>query len=242
MGMELQNQTAVVTGAGRGIGRAVALRLARAGATVVCAARTESQLKTVADRIRADGGAALIHPTDISDERSVDRLFSFVEAQTGGLDILVNNAGIGVFGPLADCATADFDRVMAVNARGTFLCCRSAVRLMRRRSRGAIITISSVVGFKGYANQAAYTASKHAIMGLTKSLAREEQQHGIRVAALLPGGVDTNLAGDARPDLDRSVLMAPDDVAQAVMYLLSVPERAAVDEIYIRRGSSTPFG
>jgi 3-oxoacyl-[acyl-carrier protein] reductase len=107
--------------------------------------------------------------------------------------------------------------------------------------RGHIINISSVVGWKGYAEQSAYSASKHGIMGLTKSLAREEQEHGIRVSAILPGGVDTELIREARPDLDPQQLMSPDDVADAVAYLLSVSSRAGVDEIHLRRRNSTPF-
>jgi 3-oxoacyl-[acyl-carrier protein] reductase len=106
---------------------------------------------------------------------------------------------------------------------------------------GAIINISSVVGFKGYPNQAAYTASKHGVVGLTKSLAAEAQEHDIRVSVILPGGVDTHLVGDARPDLDRSVLMQPEDIAQTVLYLLSLSDRAHVDQIYIRRRTSKPF-
>jgi len=153
----------------------------------------------------------------------------------------VNNAGIGLFGKVADFAAADLDRVMAVNLRGTFLCCREAMKLMIPQRSGYIINISSVVGIKGYPNQSAYTASKHAVMGLTKSLAVEAQPHGIRVSAVLPGGVDTEMVQASRPDLDRSVLLQPDDIAQTVMFLLSLPERAAIDEIYIRRRASQPF-
>jgi 3-oxoacyl-[acyl-carrier protein] reductase len=106
---------------------------------------------------------------------------------------------------------------------------------------GYIINVASVVGFKGYVNQAAYTATKHGVMGLTKVLSAEAQPHGIRTSAILPGGVDTDMVGDARPDLDRSVLLQPSDIAQTVMYLLSLSERAAIDQIYIRRRNSTPF-
>jgi 3-oxoacyl-[acyl-carrier protein] reductase len=115
------------------------------------------------------------------------------------------------------------------------------MRLMAPARRGYIINISSVVGVKGYANQAAYAASKHAVMGITKSLAAEAQPHGIRVSAILPGGVDTSLMEALRPDLDKALLMKPDDIADAVMFLLSLSDSAAVDEIYIRRRSSAPF-
>ncbi len=237
----LEGQTALVTGAGRGIGKAVALALAEAGARVIVTARTEAELQAVAQTITSAGGSALVKTSDISDERSVADLFAFVTARAGALDILINNAGIGLFGPLAEFDAADFDRVIAVNVRGAFLCCKAAVNLMKRKQRGYIITIASVVGFKGYPGQSAYTASKHGVMGLTKSLAREVHTDSIRVSAILPGGVDTGMVGDARPDLDTSMLMKPDDIAQAVMYLLSLSDRAAVDEIYIRRSASAPF-
>ena len=113
--------------------------------------------------------------------------------------------------------------------------------MMTLRKSGYIINISSVVGLKGYPNQAAYTASKHGVVGLTKSLAVEAQEHGVRVSAILPGGVDTDLVGRARPDLDRSVLMQPEDIAQAVLFLLSLSDRCAIDQIYIRRRTSNPF-
>jgi 3-oxoacyl-[acyl-carrier protein] reductase len=236
--VELSNQTAIITGAGRGIGKAIALALASCGARVVLASRTEKELRDVALAITDLGGEAIVAPTDISDEASVAGLFLQVGKR---LHILVNNAGVGSFGPLAEFSTQDFDRIMAVNVRGTFLCCREALRLMLPHRSGAIINISSVVGFKGYPNQAAYTASKHAIMGLTKSLAAEVSTQGIRVSAILPGGVDTDMVAQSRPDLDRSVLMSPYDVADAVLYLLSLSPQAAVDQIYIRRRSSAPF-
>jgi 3-oxoacyl-[acyl-carrier protein] reductase len=106
---------------------------------------------------------------------------------------------------------------------------------------GYIINISSVVGFKGYENQSAYTATKHAVVGMTKTLTLEAQKYNIRASVIHPGGVDTDLAGEARPDLDRSILMQPEDIAQTVLFLLSLSDRAAVDEIYIRRRGSSPF-
>jgi len=236
--VDLREQVAVVTGAGRGIGRAIALALARAGAQVVLAARTVSQIETVAAEIVGAGGRALAVPADISAERDVVALFATVRDR---LDVLINNAGVGSFGPLDRFPSAEFDRIVGVNLRGTFLCCREAMKLMGPRRAGWIINVSSVLGIKGYPNKAAYTASKHGIVGLTKSLAVEAQPHGIRVSVILPGGVETGMAADARPDLDRSVLLQPEDVAQSVLYLLSLSDRAAVDEIYIRRRSSAPF-
>ncbi len=239
--MNLDNQTALVTGAGRGIGRAIALALAGRGARVFLTARTHDQLSAVESEIKAHGGQARAVVADVAIEGDVAGLFQKIRDEAGQLDILVNNAGIGTFGPLADMETADFDRVIAVNLRGTFLCSKHALRLMRPVKRGTVINIASVVGFKGYPNQGAYTASKHGIMGLTKTLAVEAQEHGIRVSAVLPGGVDTDLIGDARPDIDRSTLLQSEDIADTVLFLLSLPPRAAIDEIYIRRSASKPF-
>jgi len=239
--LDLSSQVAVVTGAGRGIGRAVARALAAAGAEVVCVARTVAEIQAVADEIADAGGQALALETDLADEASVRALFAAVRERCGRLDVLVNNAGVGRYGPVAEFPVEDLDQVIAVNLRGTFLCCQEAMRMMVPAGRGYIINVSSVVGFKGYPNQAAYTATKHGVMGLTKSLAVEAQPHGIRASAILPGGVDTDLVRQARPDLDRSVLMQPEDVAQAVMFLLSLSDRAAVDQVYIRRRASKPF-
>ncbi len=237
----MKGQVGIVTGAGRGIGRAIALALAGRGAHVIPAARTVEQIDSLAEQITAEGGLATPVPTDITDEPSVLGLFEEVRRDLGKLDVLVNNAGLGIYGEVMDFDVEDFDRVMAVNLRGTFLCSREAMRMMTLRKSGYIINISSVVGLKGYPNQAAYTASKHGVVGLTKSLAVEAQEHGVRVSAILPGGVDTDLVGRARPDLDRSVLMQPEDIAQAVLFLLSLSDRCAIDQIYIRRRTSSPF-
>lgn len=241
MDADLRDDVALVTGAGRGIGRAIALALARQGAHVVAAARSADQIGSVAKEIIAGGGAATAIPVDIADERSVAALFQDVRERLGRLDVLVNNAGLGLYGPVRDFPVEEFDRVTAVNLRGTFLCCQQAMRLMVPRRAGYIINISSVVGFKGYPNQAAYTASKHGVMGLTKSLAVEAQESGIRVSAILPGGVDTEMAGQARPDLDRSILIQPEDIARTVLYLLSLSGRAHVDQICVRRRTGKPF-
>jgi 3-oxoacyl-[acyl-carrier protein] reductase len=239
--VDLGGQTALVTGAGRGIGRAIAKALASKGARVFLAARTVSQLESAAEEIRCSGAAAVPVPTDLSDERDIRSLFDRIGNEAGRLDILINNAGVGIYGPVVDFASADFDAVMRVNTKAAFLCCQQALRLMIPKKSGTIINISSVVGFKGYPNQAAYTASKHALLGLTKSLAVEAQEHGIRVSAILPGGVDTEMVAKARPDLDPKILLEPEDIAHTVLFLLSLSDRAAIDQIYIRRRSSKPF-
>jgi len=239
---DLKGQVAVVTGAGRGIGRTVARALGACGDHVVAAARTVAEIEAVAADIRAAGGEATAMRVDLTDESSVVALFGQIRDRFGGrLDLLVNNAGLGLYGPLATYSAADFDRVLSVNLRGTFLCCREAMQLMMPRRQGYIVNVSSVMGIRAYADQAAYAASKHGVMGLTKALAVEAQPYGIRTSAILPGGVDTEMVRSARPDLDPKDLLRPEDIAQTVLYLVSLSDRAAVDEIYIRRRTGRPF-
>ncbi len=237
----LEEKVALVTGAGRGIGRSIALTLARNGAHVALAARTRAALEAVQAEIEAFGGQAASFVTDVSHEPEVIALVGYTIERFGRLDILVNNAGIGTFGPLAETTTEAWDRLMAVNARGPFLLCREAIPYLKQQAQSFIININSVVGVKGYINQAAYCASKHAAMGMTKALAKEVQADGIRVHAICPGGVDTELVSRARPDLDRSVLMRPQEIADAVLFLVTRSGQAVIDEIHLRRAASTPW-
>jgi 3-oxoacyl-[acyl-carrier protein] reductase len=241
MHVNLSEQIALVTGASRGIGRSISIALADAGAHTNLCARNIEKLNEVKEEIENRGGSATVIAADLSDEIQTTSIFNTIGAQFGKLDILVNNAAIGLWGKLVEFALEDFDRVMNVNVRSVYLCCQQAMKLMIPAKKGFIINISSVVGFKGYPNQSAYTASKHAIMGLTKSLAVEAQEHNVCVSVILPGGVDTDFIGDARPDLDRSILILPQDIANTVLYLLSLSDRAMVDQVYIRRRTGSPF-
>ena len=237
----LWDRVALVTGAGRGIGKSIALALADEGAAVALVARTRAELETVRKQIEAGGGRGLVLPADVSSEGDVVSAVRTTVGAFGRLDILVNNAGIGIFGPLAEMTTQTWDHVMGVNARGTFLFCREAIPHLRRQNRATIVNIVSAVGHKGYFNQAIYGASKHAIMGMTKALAKEVQADGIRVHAISPGGVDTDLIRDARPDLDASVLMQPEEIADIVLFLVTRSGNAVIDEIRVRRAASLPW-
>jgi len=238
---QLDEKVAVVTGAGRGIGKVIAQTLADNGARVVVAARTSREILSLAAKITRDGGKAVPIYVDVTNEASVEKLFATIDNEFGRVDVLINNAGMGVFSHIVDCSSEDFDRVLAVNAGGTFLCSREALKRMIPQESGYIINISSVLGTRAYVNQGAYTAAKHGVMGLTKALALEGQPHGIRVSAILPGGVNTKMIAKSRPDLDASDLLEPEDIAEAVMYLLGLSEKASVDQIYIRRRNSSPF-
>jgi 3-oxoacyl-[acyl-carrier protein] reductase len=237
----IEGRVAIVTGASRGIGRAIALTLADHGARVSLAARHEPALRAVGAEIEAGGGQAACFPTDVSREPEVVRLVQDTVARFGRLDIVVNNAGLGIFRPLTEMTAEQWDSVMAVNARGPFLLCREAIPYLKQQPQSFIVNISSVVGIKGYANQAAYSASKHALMGMSAALAKEVQPDGIRVHALCPGGVDTPLVRQARPDLDPSVLMKPQEIADLVLFLVTRQGNAVVDQMYVRRAASTPW-
>ncbi|MCP4166725.1 MAG: SDR family oxidoreductase [Chloroflexi bacterium] len=237
----LDGKVAIITGAGRGIGRHIALMLAQRGAKVVLAARTECQLRAVQKEIESQSGNCLCVPADISIEAEVKHLVERTIGHWGRLDIVVNNAAIGDFGPLVETTTEAWDQVMAVNVRGTFLLCREAIPYLKRQACSYIVNINSVVGIKGYANQSLYSASKHAVMGMSKALAKEVQPDGIRVHAICSGGVDTGMIGDARPDLDRSLLMHPDDIADLVLFLVTRKGNAVIDQIDVRRAASTPW-
>ncbi len=239
--VSLPKKIAWVTGASRGIGRAIALALATEGAQVALMARSVSDLETVTQEITVTGGQARAFALDVSAPGSVQQATHKALVAMPTPSILVNCAGIGVFKPLIETSAQEWDRVMAVNARGAFLMCRAAAPAMIAAGRGCIINIASVVGVKGYVNQGAYSASKHALLGMSKVLAQELQPHGVRVHVVCPGGVDTDLGSDARPDLDRSALMQPEEIADLVVFLATQRGNAIVDQINVRRASSAPW-
>jgi len=237
----LTGRIALVTGGGRGIGRAVALALAEHGARVALAARSAAELESARAEIAGKGGDARAFPADLADPDAPRRLVGSVVQAFGGLDILVNNAGAALARPISSTTAEDWDRLMAVNARAPFLLCREAVPHLASSGRGRIVNISSVVGYKGYVNQAAYAASKHALAGFTKVLAQEVMGSGIRVHLVSPGGVDTEMASAMRPDLDRPGLTTTAEVADIVFFLLCQEGNAVIDEVNIRRPGKSPW-
>lgn len=228
-------QKALVTGASRGIGEAIALKLAETGYNLILTGRDTTQLDIVKTDCEKHGVTAEIHEADLSSEQEIEDLFR----KSGNIDLLVNNAGFGVFDAIEDIKLEDWQAIHKVNVEGAFLCLREAMRSMKRSGGGRIITISSVVGVKGYPNQAAYGASKHALLGLTKTAIEEGRNHNIRVHAICPGGVATEMVKQSRPDLtDFPAMIQPGDVADAVAYLCSLPCNITVDCIHLRRAAS----
>lgn len=239
--MNLKDKIVLVTGASKGIGKNISITLAKEGAVTVLTSRNKEMLEKTQEEIEFLGGRALAIPADISKEKELSDLFGKIRDRFGRLDILVNNAATIITGRIADFSLKDYDTMMQTNLRGLYICCQQALKFMLPQKNGYIINISSVAGFKGYAGQSAYTASKHGVMGITKSLAAEVYKDGIFVTAILPGGVDTELARYARPDIDRTALISTQDIADTVLYLLHLSDTAWVDEIYIHRRNAQPF-
>lgn len=229
----LDGKVALVTGAGRGAGRAIALRLARESAAVALLARSAEQLAAVAREIEASGGQALVTPADVADAEAVERAVAAIEARFGGLDALVNNAGIGLTAPSAGYPLENWHRVLDTNLTGAFVCSRAVYDALKRRGGGNIVAIASGAGRQGYPRMAAYSASKFGLIGLMQALAAEWGPEHIKVSTILPGSIMTDFSN--RPAADRAgsgaKYIAPDDVADAVVYLLTQPERAWTQEM-----------
>lgn len=227
-------KTALITGASRGIGAAIAQKLV-GKYRLVLTGRDEEKLADVKAVCEAKGASVQTVVADLSVPDDVEALFAGVDR----VDLLVNNAGVGIFGRIAGFSLLDWQRIQRVNVEGAFLCTQAAMKKMAMQGGGRIINISSVVGVKGYAEQAAYGASKHALIGLTKTAIEEGRDANIRVHAVCPGGVATEMVKQSRPDLtDLSAMIQPEDVADAVAYLDSLPPNITVDVIHLRRAAS----
>jgi NAD(P)-dependent dehydrogenase (short-subunit alcohol dehydrogenase family) len=233
LAFRLDGKVAVVTGGARGIGRAAGLALAAAGAAVAILDRDAATAETTAKALDADGRAISVHAADVTDEAALERAFATVVQHHGGVDVLVNSAGIGLRHAAVDHPLADWDKVVAVNLTGVFLCSRIAARSMISRGGGAIVNLASIMGFSGgglYPN-VSYQATKGAVVNMTRALAVEWAQSGIRVNAVAPTWVRTDLTAavlDQPGILDRIAeltplrrLATPEEVAHAILFLAS---------------------
>jgi NAD(P)-dependent dehydrogenase (short-subunit alcohol dehydrogenase family) len=229
--VRLAGTVAVVTGAGRGIGRAVAATFAREGAFVVLAARSAREIASVQRDNEAAGGRALAVATDVRQEPAVAALVTRALAEGGRIDCLVTAAGMAAFGPIADAKTADWDQLMAVNLRGVFLCCRAVLPAMTAQRRGTIINIGSVVTSRTLPGSGAYTAAKYGLLGFSRVLAEEMRAHGVRVGVLSAGATDTPLWDVVPQPPDRALMLKPDQIAEIALLMAALAPGAALEEL-----------
>lgn len=233
----MKEKVCILTGAGGGIGSAIAESLFTRGFKLVLMGRNEEKLRKV-----ANGRECLILPGDICDNKYIKETVEKTVLTYGGIDILINNAGVAQSKPFAEITMEEYDAIMNTNARAPFLLCQTALPHLSASSFGTIINIASVTAHQGYALQSAYAASKHALLGFSKSLSKEYYQKGVRVHVISPGAVFTDMVKISRPDLTGEGMLLPEDIAETVMYLIKMRNSASVaDEIQLHRETKEPF-
>jgi len=233
----MKTNTAIITGAGRGIGRAIALALAGKGLHVGLLARSEDQLKAVADEIHAGGGTACYTVCDLADLNTIPSAFHILQAQLGNVDVLVNNAGLFVERSVEQLDCREWERAIRVNLTAPFLLSQLALPFMKKAGGGRIIHIASTASTQGYLHQSAYCASKHGLLGFARSLALEAKKENIHVHTLCPGGVDTDMIQGTQlaKRMAGQPMIQSEDMAKMVLFLLEQPENIDLPELVVRR-------
>ena len=240
----LAGQTAIITGGNRGIGAGIARAFAREGCQVVLAARDAAKLEETARDLERQGATVLAVPTDVTDEADVEVLFHKTVERFGRLDILVNNAGAFDGGPLDELTLETWEKVMAVNLRGPFLCTRAAFRIMKEQRRGRIINVASISAQRVRPNSAPYSTSKHGLWGLTQVTALEGREYGIAASCLHPGNTLNDRRAQGLSEQDREPMMSCDELAETALLMASLPPHVnmleaivlPVDQLYVGRG------
>lgn len=232
--MKLENHITIITGGGRGIGRATALAFAKEGADIVLAARTDNEIASVADEVKQLGRRALAIPTDVQHKADVEAMVAQTLDTFGKVDILVNNAGVAIHNPIPKIREEDWDLTMAVNLKGVFLSTQAVFSQMCKQQYGHIVNVSSVSGKYGHVNGGAYCASKFAVVGFTETTNNEGRPHGVKAYVVCPGPVDTKMRRDNHPDDVIEHLTLPEDVADLILFLVTQPPRAHTLETVIR--------
>ena len=232
--MELAGKVAVITGGGRGIGRATALVFAREGVELVLAAKTAGEIEEVARQGQSLGVRALAVPTDVADKGQVEALFGKALEVFGQVDILVNNAGVAIHNPIERIVEADWDLNIAVNLKGTFLCTQAVFQYMCQRRTGHIINVSSGSGKQGHLNGGAYCAAKFGVVGFTQVTEAEGRPHGVKASVICPGPTATRMRRENHPNDVPEQLTEPEDIAAAILFVASQPAQAHTLEVVVR--------
>jgi 3-oxoacyl-[acyl-carrier protein] reductase len=229
------SETALITGATEGIGRATAFALARAGYRVGVCARTESKVRKLVKELDAEGFEAAGATANVGDADQVARMVDQITGSLGDIDTLINNAGVLIGKPFEELTLEEWDTTMSTNVRSLFLVTKAVIPGMRQRQHGSIVNVASLAGRNGFVGGTAYTASKHAVLGFSRSLMLEVRKDNVRVIAVCPGSVDTSMLRD-QPMLksEPSRILQPEDVAGTILHALTLPERALVSELDIR--------
>jgi NAD(P)-dependent dehydrogenase (short-subunit alcohol dehydrogenase family) len=235
---DLAGMVAVITGAGSGVGRAVAMALAAAGGMPVLVGRTREPLLETAELVAGAGGQSLVRPADVTDEAAVAEVFAQTADELEGIDAAILAAGVGRYGPVESYPLADWEETLATNLTGPFLCARAAIPHLRRNGGGAIVAVSSGAGKQGYPQLGAYSASKFGLMGLMQGLAGEVADDGIKVCTVVPGSILTPFGSrsvaEKREEMARDPgrkYLYPEDVAEAILFLLRQPRHAWTQEL-----------
>lgn len=229
----LKGQVAIITGAGRGIGKESALALAREGCAVALAARTAVEIERAAEEIRAGGGKAIAVPTDVTKEDEVRMLVQRANTELGPVDILVNNAGYNRRAMIWEATTEDWQEIVDVCATGTFLCTKAVLPTMMERRSGKIINISSGAGKQGSSTRAIYSAAKFAVTGFGEAIQKDLKDYGITVTTVLPGPIATQMRRENNPDDDPATLIGPEEVAEVILFLATRKINTIIPEIAI---------
>ena len=227
--------TALVTGATQGIGRATAFALGRAGYRVGVCARTEATVRKLVEELKAEGIEAAGAKADVGQPDAVPPAVQKIVSALGEIGVLINNAGVLIAKPFEELTLDDWDSTMETNVRSLFLMTRAVLPAMRRRREGAIVNVASLAGRNGFAGGTAYTASKHAVLGFSRSLMLEVRKDNVRVIAVCPGSVATGMLQDQTMlKADPTKILQPEDVAETILHAISLPTRAMVSELDIR--------
>ena len=237
----LENKNVLITGAGSGIGRATAIALAKEGMNIALFGGRRTEKLEETKGVVEQYSKCIMLPGDITNLDSIDGMLEEAYEHFGSVDVLINNAGMALNKPFEDITEDEFDAIMKVDVKTPYFIMQKSLKYLRKSEMPAIINISSVVAHDGYPMQSAYVAAKHAVLGFSKSIARELYKEGIRVHVISPGGVFTDMVKVARPDLEGEGMIMPEDIADIAVFLLKFRGNAVVDEVNVHREGKEPF-